>query len=463
MGQNLVLNMERNGYRIVVYNRTAAKTQEFISGPAAGKRILACYSLDEMVFSLRKPRTVLVMVQAGAPVDAVIAQLKPLLEPGDLIIDGGNSYFRDTERRSEGLVAAGIHFIGMGVSGGEEGALWGPSLMPGGQPQAYASVEAIFQAISAKVNAEPCVSYIGPGGAGHYVKMVHNGIEYGNMQSIAEAYDLMNRGLGLSVSELHAVFQKWNEGVLSSYLVEITADVLARADDESGEPLVDLILDKAGQKGTGKWTSQDALDLGVPLPTINSAVDGRILSAYKTEREKTAQVYPLPMRPYSGDQDRLIQSIGDALYASMLCSYAQGFHLLRIASQEYRYGLDLGEVARIWRGGCIIRARFLDDIRAAYAARPDLSNLLLAPFFREALLIRQPAWREVVQVAVDLGIPLPAMSASLAYFDAYRSSRLPSNLIQALRDYFGAHTYERLDRPGTFHTEWTVKSEGKGR
>ena len=460
MGQNLVLNMERNGFRVAVYNRTGSKTQAFVEGPAAGKNITATYSVEDLVAALKKPRIVMIMVKAGAAVDAVISQVKPYLEPGDLIIDGGNSFFRDTERRSQELAADGIHLLGVGISGGEEGALWGPSIMPGGQREAYALVEPIFTAIAAKVDGEPCVTYIGPRSAGHYVKMVHNGIEYGDMQLIAEAYDILHRGLGLSAQELHEVFARWNEGVLSSYLIEITADIFTYIDEETGRPLVELILDKAGQKGTGRWTSQNALDLGVPTPTINAAVEARIISAYKAERERAAEVLGGPDGHYQGDRQSFIDAVGDALYAAKICSYAQGFALLRAASQEYDYNLNYSEIARIWRGGCIIRARFLDDVRAAFAEEPDLPNLLLAPFFRDAVASRQEALRHVLCTAIELGIPTPALSASLAYFDAYRSARLPANLIQAQRDYFGAHTYERVDKEGVFHTAWGKRSGG---
>ena len=454
MGQNLVLNMERHGYRVAVYNRTAAKTQEFMDGPAAGKNIFAAFTLEELVASLKKPRTVMTMVQAGAPVDAVIAQLKPLLGPGDLIVDGGNSFYRDTERRSEQLAKAGLNFLGVGISGGEEGALKGPSIMPGGQPQAYSRVEPLFRAIAAVVDGEPCVTYVGPRGAGHYVKMVHNGIEYGDMQLIAEAYDLLQRGLGLNAGELHEVFAEWNRGVLSSYLIEITAQIFTRMDEETGQPLIGLILDAAKQKGTGKWTSQDAFDVGVAIPTINAAVEARILSAFKTERESAARTFDLPARRYSGERQEFIRAVGDALYASKICSYAQGMQLLSVVIREYSYHLNLSEMARIWRGGFIIRAGFLNDVRAAFAENPQLPNLILSPFFRNALYSRQQAWRGVLQIALDLGIPTPAMSASLAWFDGYRSARLPANLIQAQRDFFGAHTYERVDRQGTFHTNW---------
>lgn len=455
MGQNLVLNMERNGFRVAVYNRTGTKTTAFIEGPATGKNIVATYAVNDLVAALKKPRIVMLMVQAGAPVDAVITELKPYLEPGDLIVDGGNSFFLDTERRSRELEAERLQYLGVGVSGGEEGALWGPSIMPGGHQEAYTLVEPIFTAIAARVNGDPCVTYIGPRGSGHYVKMAHNGIEYGDMQLIAESYDLLHRGLGLTADALHTVYTAWNQGVLSSYLIEITADIFTRIDDETGRPLVDLILDQAGQKGTGKWTSQNAMDLGVPTPTINAALEARILSAYKGERLKAAEVLKGPANPYSGDRQAFIDMVGQALYASKICSYAQGMALLRAASHEYDYDLNYGEIARIWRGGCIIRARFLDDIRAAYTADPGLPNLLLAPFFRDAVANRQTAWRHMVQTAVEMGIPTPAMSASLAYFDAYRSAHLPANLIQAQRDYFGAHTYQRLDKSGVFHTEWT--------
>jgi 6-phosphogluconate dehydrogenase len=454
MGQNLALNMERHGYRVAVYNRTTAKTEEFMAGPAAGKHIQPAERLADFFASLQRPRQIIIMVQAGAPVDAVIAQLRPFLQPGDLVIDGGNSFYRDTERRSEALTREGLHFLGVGISGGEEGALWGPSIMPGGPAEAYALVEPVFQAIAARVDDEPCVTYIGPRGAGHYVKMVHNGIEYGDMQLIAEAYDLLQRGLGLAAPELALIFARWNQGVLSSFLIEITAQVLSYTDPETGKPLVDLILDTARQKGTGKWTSQDAFDLGVPVPTINAAVEGRILSAYKAERLQAASFFPEPAGRYRGEPGAFIDQVESGLYASKILSYAQGMALLAAASREYGYNLNLSEIARIWRGGCIIRARFLNDVRAAFAADSQLPNLVLAPFFRNALLERQAAWRAVLQTAIELGIPALAFSASLATFDSYRSARLPANLIQAQRDLFGAHTYERLDRPGTFHTVW---------
>ena len=454
MGQNLVLNIESHGFPVAVYNRTPARTQEFLAGPAQGRRIKPCYSLQELVDSLERPRKVMLMVQAGSPVDEVIAQLKPLLEPGDLIIDGGNSFYKDTERRAAALAQEGIHFIGTGVSGGEEGALKGPAIMPGGPYEAYQMVEPIFKAIAAVAEGEPCVAYIGPRGAGHYVKMVHNGIEYGDMQLIAEAYDILHRALDLSARELHDIFAEWNEGELHSYLIEITRDIFAKMDPETGQPLVDLILDEAQQKGTGKWTSQDALDIGAPIPTINAAVESRIISAYKAERVAASKVLSGPEAHFEGDRQAFIRDVRDALYAAKICSYAQGMALLKAASKEYDYGLKLGEIAKIWRGGCIIRARFLNDITAAYTRNAELTNLLLDPFFREEILKRQGALRRVVQTAVGLGIPCLAFSASLAYFDAYRTARLPANLTQAQRDYFGAHTYRRIDKEGVFHTEW---------
>jgi len=454
MGQNLVLNIERNGFSVAVYNRTAARTEEFMAGEAKGKNIQAAYTVEELVDALEKPRKVMLMVKAGAPVDATIAQLKPHLEPGDLIIDGGNSFFGDTERRARELAEAGINYIGTGVSGGEYGALYGPSIMPGGQPEAWEVVKPIFTAIAAKVNGDPCVTYIGPRGSGHYVKMVHNGIEYGDMQLIAESYDILKRIGGLSAAELHQVFGDWNQGELSSHLVEITADIFAKMDDETGQPLVEVILDEAKQKGTGKWTSQSALDLGAPTPTINAAVESRIVSAYKAERVAASQVLSGPEIRFNGDRAEFIRDLRDALYAAKICSYAQGFALLRAASQEYDYNLNYGEIARIWRGGCIIRAAFLDDILAAFERNPDLSNLLMDAEFGQVVQSRQAALRRVIQTAVTNGVPCLAFSSALAYFDAYRTARLPANLTQAQRDYFGAHTYRRIDKEGVFHTEW---------
>jgi len=455
MGANLALNMERNGFHIAGYDLETAKGQAFVAGPAAGRHVELAPSPEALMAMLKRPRRVLMMVPAGAAVDSAIAHLKPHLQPGDILIDGGNSWFLDTERRSKELSGGGFHFIGTGVSGGEQGALWGPAIMPGGQREAWDALAPILKAIAAKADdGEPCVDYMGPGGAGHYVKMVHNGIEYGDMQLIAEAYDLLSRGLRLPAKELSAIFEEWNAGDLRSYLIEITAEVLARTDPETGRPLVDLILDEAQQKGTGKWTSQHAFDIGAPIPTINAAVESRILSALKAERVHASRILRGPPTHYHGKKERLVDAVRAALYASKVTSYAQGFGLLRLASVEYGYGLQAGTIARIWRAGCIIRASLLGDIMAAYQRDAALANLLLDDAFRQAIESRQGSWRFVVQVAVETGIPVPAMSASLAYFDAYRSERLPASLTQGQRDYFGAHTYRRIDKPGVFHTEW---------
>jgi len=457
MGQNFVLNVERNGYGAAVYNRTAETTEKYIAGPAAGKNIKPAYTLKEFVDSLESPRKIMLLVKAGAPVDATIQQLIPLLDKGDLIIDGGNSFFLDTERRAKELESQGFNFFGMGVSGGEEGALWGPSLMPGGSRDAYKEVEPIMNAVAAKADedGESCVTYLGPGGSGHYVKMAHNGIEYGDMQLIAEAYDLLKQALGLSAQEFHNIFAEWNKGELSSFLIEVTANVFKKVDEESGKPLVDVILDKAGQKGTGKWMSENALDLGAAIPTITAAVDGRILSSQKEERIKASGILTGPAKKYNGESSqKLIDAVRDALYASKICSYAQGMSLLKKASEEYKYNLDLGTIAKIWRAGCIIRARFLNDITNAYNRNKDLPNLLVDEEFRKAINTRQESWRFVIKCAIEMGIPMPAMSASLAYYDSYRSERLPANLIQAQRDFFGAHTFERTDKQGTFHADW---------
>ena len=456
MGQNLVLNMERNGYTVAVYNRTTATMEEFVNAHP-GKKLVPTKTLEEFVQSLERPRKLMIMVKAGSPVDVVIDGLVPLLEQGDLIIDGGNSYFADTERRSEALTAKGLRFMGVGVSGGEEGALWGPSIMPGGAKESWELVKPILEAIAAKApeDGKPCVVHIGPRGAGHYVKMVHNGIEYGDMQLIAEAYDILQQALGLPAAELADIFTEWNKGELDSYLIEITAKIFRRVDEETGRPLVDLVLDKAQQKGTGKWTSQDAFNLGAPIPTINSAVVGRIISALKDERVAASKVLPGPdQQGYQGDKAALIDAVRQALYASKISAYAQGMALLRMASEEYKYELHLGEVASIWRDGCIIRARFLNRITEAFTRNPALANLLLDEALGQAVRERLPAWRHVVQTAVGLGIPVAAFSVSLAYYDSYRSARLPANLIQAQRDFFGAHTYERVDKPGTFHSQW---------
>ncbi len=417
--------------------------------------MVAAYSLEEFVAALEKPRRILMMVQAGKPVDAVIGQLKPLLDPDDMIIDGGNSLYEDTERRVKDLEAAGFNFIGMGVSGGEEGALNGPSLMPGGSKAAYDAIEPIVTKIAAQVDDGPCVTYIGKGGSGHFVKMVHNGIEYGDMQLIAEAYDLLKNVLGLGHKELHEIFAEWNKTEeLDSFLIEITADIFTKMDDETGKPLVELIVDKAGQKGTGRWTVMSALDIGVSIPTITAAVNARIMSAIKEEREVAAPQLTGPSASFDGDAKAFVNKIRDALYCSKICSYAQGMDLLSKASELNGYSLDLGETARIWKGGCIIRAAFLNKIKHAYDQDGKLPNLLLAPEFKQTILDRQSAWREVIATAAKVGIPVPAFSASLDYFDSYRRSRLPQNLTQAQRDYFGAHTYERIDKDGFFHTEW---------
>ncbi|MGE4297369.1 MAG: NADP-dependent phosphogluconate dehydrogenase [Desulfovibrionaceae bacterium] len=455
MGSNLALNMARNGFSVAVYNRTNAVTRAFAEGPGKDSGCVPYETLEAFVDSLALPRRIVLMVRAGVAVDTVIAQLTPLLDPDDLIMDCGNSHYPDSERRGRELTDKGFRFMGVGVSGGEEGALWGPSIMPGGPRDAYPLVEPVFTAIAARAGGEPCVAHMGAGGAGHFVKMVHNGIEYGDMQLIAEAYALLGQGAGLDAASLHTVFADWNKGVLSSYLVEITADIFTMMDPESGAPLVDRILDKAGQKGTGRWTVRAGLDLGVPVPTITAAVEARALSAAKQERVRAAGIIPGPTSAPPADPTPCIDAVGDALYAAKICSYAQGFALMRAADAAHGFGLRYGEIARIWRGGCIIRARFLDDVRTAFEDDPTLPNLLLAPFFRDALAVRQQALRTVVATATQWGIPVPAMAASLAYFDGYRSARLPANLLQAQRDYFGAHTYERTDREGVFHTQWT--------
>jgi 6-phosphogluconate dehydrogenase len=456
MGQNLVLNLERNGFTVAVYNRTTATMEEFVAAHP-GKKLVPAPTLEEFVASLERPRRILIMVKAGPAVDAVIDSLIPLLEPGDLIMDGGNSHFPDTERRTKAIEAQGLRFMGVGVSGGEEGALWGPSIMPGGSPETWEDVRPMLEAIAAKApeDGKPCVVYLGPRGAGHYVKMVHNGIEYGDMQLIAEAYDILQQALGLQAADLAEIFAEWNQGELDSFLIEITATIFRRIDEATGRPLVDLVLDKAAQKGTGKWTSQDSLDIGAPIPTINSAVEARIISSLKAERVEAAKVLPAgAQQGFTGERQALIDDVRAALYASKISAYAQGMAMLRIASQEYGYNLNLGDVAAIWRAGCIIRARFLNRITAAFVRNPALPNLLLDPDLGGAVAERLPAWRRVLQLAIGLGIPTPAFSASLAYYDSYRSARLPANLIQAQRDLFGAHTYERVDQKGIFHSNW---------
>jgi 6-phosphogluconate dehydrogenase len=460
MGENLALNVESRGFPIAVYNRTATKTEEFMAKRAKDKDVKAAYTLEEFVQVLERPRKILVMVQAGKPVDSVIEQLKPLLDEGDTIIDGGNSLYEDTERRTKYLEPTGLGFVGMGVSGGEEGALNGPSLMPGGTESSYKDLEPILTKIAAQVDDGPCVTYIGPGGAGHYVKMVHNGIEYGDMQLIAEAYDLLKNALGLKHEQLHEVFAEWNTtDELNSFLVEITADIFKYIDPETNLPLVDLIMDSAGQKGTGRWTVMTALELGVPIPTMFAAVNARIMSSYKDERVAASKELTGPSGKYEGDVKAFINKIRDALYCSKMCSYAQGMALLSKASAEFKYNLNLSEISRIWKGGCIIRAGFLNKIKSAFNDNPSLPNLLLAPEFKQTILDRQEAWREVLVVSNQLGISVPAFSSSLDYFDGYRRDRLPQNLTQAQRDYFGAHTYERIDKPRGefFHTEWTAE------
>lgn len=456
MGENLALNVESKGFSVAVYNRSRDKTDTFMETRAKGKNVVAAYTLEEFVASLERPRRILIMVKAGGPVDAVIEQIKPLLDEGDVLIDGGNSLFTDTQRRAAALEAENFTFIGMGVSGGEEGALLGPSLMPGGTKQAYDNLEAILTKVAAQVDDGPCVTYIGPGGAGHYVKMVHNGIEYGDMQLIAEAYDIMKNVLGLSASQLHDVFAEWNQTEeLDSYLIEITRDIFKVADPDTGNPLVEMIMDAAGQKGTGRWTVDTALELGVPIPTIIAAVTARIMSSYKSERVAASKEILGPVASFDGgDVMAYVSKVRDALYCSKMCSYAQGMALLKKASETYGFNLDLGECARIWKGGCIIRAGFLNKIKKAFDENPALPNLLLAPEFKQSILDRQAAWRDVIAMAAKVGIPVPAFSASLDYFDSYRRDRLPQNLTQAQRDYFGAHTYERVDKDGVYHTDW---------
>jgi len=461
MGQNLALNMDEHGFRVVVFNRTTSKVDEFLAGPAAGTQITGAHSLEELVAALTPPRKVMLMVRAGEVVDQFIEALVPLLSPGDLIIDGGNSHFPDSTRRTRTLAEQGILFVGSGVSGGEEGARHGPSIMPGGNPAAWPLVRDIFQSIAAKVDGVPCCHWVGPEGAGHYVKMVHNGIEYGDMQLIAEAYALMRQGLNLSVDEIQDVFARWGLGPLDSYLIEITAQIL-KARDADGEPLIDKILDKAAQKGTGKWTGINALELGVPLTLIGEAVFARCLSAMKDERVRASQVLAAERLSFKADPDAFVHHIHDALYAAKICSYAQGYMLMREAAREYDWQLELGDVALMWRGGCIIRSRFLNHIKAAYERNPALENLLQDDFFRAEVAGALRGWRKTTAMAVGLGIPTPAMTSALSFYDGYRSARLPADLIQAQRDYFGAHTYERVDAPAgeRFHTDWTGSGGG---
>jgi 6-phosphogluconate dehydrogenase, decarboxylating len=457
MGENLVLNMESKGFRVSVFNRTTSVTEKFAAGRARGKNIVPTKTLEEFVQSLARPRKAQIMVKAGAPVDAVIEQLVPLLEPGDVIIDGGNSLWTDTQRREKALKEKGIHFFGVGVSGGEEGALKGPSIMPGGSREGWESLAPIYTKIAAVAEGEPCCRYMGPDGAGHYVKMVHNGIEYGDMQLICEAYAILKATINPSAEEFHQIFSTWNQGELDSFLIEITANIFTKKDPETGKPLVDVILDKAGQKGTGKWTVGHATEMGVPLSVIGSAVEARILSSLKDERVAAAKVLTGPSpAPYAGSREELINAVRDALYASKIISYAQGMVQLGKASELYNWNLNFEDIASIWRGGCIIRARFLNRITEAYRKNPGLKNLVLDPFFSDILLRTQASWRKAVQTAIEYGVAVPAFSAALSYFDSYRTERLPANLLQAQRDYFGAHTYERIDKPAGefFHTEW---------
>jgi 6-phosphogluconate dehydrogenase len=457
MGENLVLNMESKGFTVAVFNRTVEKVDKFMVGRGAGKNVLGCNSIEALCANLERPRKVMMLVKAGQPVDDYIEQIIPYLEQGDIIIDGGNSHYPDTIRRAKHIEDKGLLFIGAGVSGGEEGALLGPSIMPGGSSAAWASLKPIFQKISAQTDAgEPCCEWVGEDGAGHFVKMVHNGIEYGDMQMICESYQMMKEGIGLSNEEMHTVFKEWNEGELDSYLIEITRDILGyKAED--GEAVIDQILDTAGQKGTGKWTAVSALDFGQPLTLIGEAVFARCLSALKDERVAASKVLSGPTASFGGDKAALVDDLKQALYASKIVSYAQGFQLLRAAGQEHHWTFNNGEIALMWRGGCIIRSAFLAQIKEAFDTNPDLVNLLLDPFFKDAVENAQAAWRRVIIASVELGIPMPAISAALAYFDGYRTARLPANLLQAQRDYFGAHTYERLDKPRGefFHTNWT--------
>ena len=457
MGENLVLNMESKGFCVAVFNRTVSKVDAFTSGKAKGKNIVGCHSIEELVAALKSPRKVMMLVKAGPAVDSFIEMLLPHLDDGDIIIDGGNSHFPDTIRRCELVEGQGKLYIGTGVSGGEEGALLGPSLMPGGSPEAWESVKPIFQTISAQTaDGEPCCDWVGENGAGHFVKMVHNGIEYGDMQMICETYQIMKTGLGMTNSEMHRTFSRWNEGKLDSYLIEITRDILGYK-DEDGNEVIDLILDTAGQKGTGKWTGITALDLGQPLTLIGEAVFARCLSALKEERVQAAKVLSGPTPEFSGDREEFINDIEQALYASKIVSYAQGYQLMRAAAAEYGWNLNNGGIALMWRGGCIIRSAFLGKIKQAFDTNPGLVNLLLDPFFKEAVEQAQAAWRRVVTTAVQMGVPMPAIGSALAYYDGYRNRRLPANLLQAQRDFFGAHTYERVDKPrGEFyHTNWT--------
>ncbi|HEV2994322.1 MAG TPA: NADP-dependent phosphogluconate dehydrogenase [Chthoniobacterales bacterium] len=461
MGENLVLNMESKGFSVAAFNRTTEVTEKFAAGHAKGKNIQPTKTIEEFVGALKRPRKAMIMVKAGAPVDAVIGELVPLLEKGDVIIDGGNSLFTDTQRRCKDLEGRGIHFIGCGVSGGEEGALKGPSLMPGGSRESWEIIAPIFRKIAAQVDGEPCCRYMGPDGAGHYVKMVHNGIEYGDMQLICEAYAILKDVVSMNVKELAETFTEWNKGELDSYLIDITSQIFRKIDPETGKPLVDVILDKAGQKGTGMWTLQSAIQQSVVISTINAAVEARVISSRKDERVAASKILPQPKpKTFEGDRKQLIDAVRNALYASKIVSYAQGMELLGAASKQYNWNLNFGDIATIWRGGCIIRAKFLNRIVEAYGRNPALHNLLLDSYFTDIIAKTQENWRIAAATAIQHGVAVPAFSASLAYFDSYRSARLPSNLLQAQRDFFGAHTYERIDKPGVFHTEW-IESDHK--
>jgi 6-phosphogluconate dehydrogenase len=456
MGQNLVLNINDHGYKVAVFNRTVSKVDDFMAGPAKGTEVIGTHSLEEFVSKLKRPRRVMLMVKAGPAVDAFIEKLLPHLEEGDIIIDGGNSHYPDSERRCKELEEKGILFIGTGISGGEEGARHGPSIMPGGNPKAWPHVKEILQSIAAQVDGEPCCDWVGEGGAGHYVKMVHNGIEYGDMQLIAEAYHLLSQVLHLNVDQLHKLFAEWNKGELNSYLIEITSAIFAHR-DEDGEPLLDKILDVAGQKGTGKWTVISAADMGMPLTLIGEAVFARCLSALKEQRLQASSQYPAPTESFQGDADKFAESVRQALYASKIISYTQGYMLMREAASEFGWNLNYGGIALLWRGGCIIRSQFLGKIRDAFNENPQLESLLMAPFFHEAIQKSLPGWRQVVATSATLGIPAPCLNSALTFFDGYRTARLPANLLQAQRDFFGAHTYERVDKPRGefFHTNWT--------
>ncbi len=457
MGQNLVLNMDDHGFRVAVFNRTVSKVDAFLSGAAEGTNVVGTHSLEDLVAALKKPRRVMLMIKAGEPVDVFIEKLIPLLEEGDIIIDGGNSNFQDTIRRTRYLEARGLRYIGTGISGGEVGARFGPSIMPGGSPEAWPHVKNIFQSIAAKAkDGLPCCEWIGTDGAGHYVKMVHNGIEYGDMQLIAETYDLMTSALQMSYEDMEKAFRQWGHGKLSSYLIEITADIM-QTKDEDGQPLLEKILDTAGQKGTGRWAVVSALDLGIPLTLISEAVQARSLSALKDERVEASKVLQGPQQSADIEHQALLDDLSEALYAAKITSYAQGFMVMQAAAREYHWSLNLGEIAMIWRNGCIIRSAFLDKIKQAYDRDPKLANLLLDEYFKEQVEHAQAAWRRVVARAVQVGVPVPAMASAITFFDGYRNKRLPANLIQAQRDYFGAHTYERVDRPRGefFHTDWT--------